>query len=83
MSATDLHVGDTVLWRGGWGQKSPKLAKVTRLERAHSGNGSGVPVPSMPWDQVPTEAVVDLDNGYWAYGDQLAPAPDGPEEAQR
>lgn len=64
-----LHVGDTVLWRGGWGLDAPREAVVTHIE-THEVGGYGYPADQVPWSEV-RGCVVDLDNGKWAYGDQL------------
>jgi hypothetical protein len=70
---TTLHIGDTVLWRGGFGNHAPVPAKVKGIERVSPGEKYGDDVQSLPWIEVPTRAVVDLDNGHWAYGAQLSP----------
>lgn len=68
-----LSVGDTVLWKG----ISP--AKVTHLEITKEGEAYGSKADRIPWALVPTNAVVDLDNGKWAYGSQIEFMPQ-PEE---
>lgn len=50
-----FEVGETVMWRGGWGSHAPKPAKII-------GTGDKNEQP-----------VYDLDNGHWAYEDQLEP----------
>jgi hypothetical protein len=70
---TTLFIGDTVLWRGGFGNDPGRPAKVTSIERVSPGENYGDSVTSLPWSQVPTCAVVDLDNGHWARGSQLSP----------
>jgi hypothetical protein len=68
-----LKVGDTVLWRGGWGRNGPLRVKVISLERCEPGAKHGDDVTEMPWADVPSWGVADLDNGHWAYGYQLSP----------
>jgi hypothetical protein len=68
-----LHVGDTVMWRGGFGNHAPLPAKVTHIEKTETRNQkSGSSVDTLPWGEVPC-SVVNLDNGHWAYGDQISP----------
>jgi hypothetical protein len=68
-----LRVGDAVNWRGGFGAHAGRVAKVLRMERVRLGESDGgTEVAEVPWDQVKSRAlVVDLDNGHWAYGNQL------------
>ena len=66
-----LKVGDKVLWRGSWGAESPVKVTVISIDRVSPGEKYGEPVDSMDWDEVPRYAVVSLDNGHWAYGQQL------------
>lgn len=70
-----LSVGDAVLWRGAWGQDAPRRAVVRGLERTlYPREKDGDPVDSLEWDTVRAGyAVVSLDNGHWAYGDQIFP----------
>ena len=68
----DLEVGDTVIWRGGWGKDAPIEALVTSIDKVKPGEKYGDDVKSLPWSQVETRAVVALDNGHWAYGYQLS-----------
>jgi hypothetical protein len=71
-----LKVGDTVQWKGAWGRDLPQLAKVTSIELVVPGEkDGGEEVQKAPWSIVETNAVVvTLDNGHWAYGDQISPA---------
>jgi len=62
-----LKVGDVVIWRGSWGKDLPKEVKVTCIEI------NDINVSSIGWDKVESrDVVVDLDNGHWAYGFQIA-----------
>ncbi len=62
-----LKVGDEVIWRGSWGKDLPKVVKVTCIEI------NDINVSSIDWDKVESRSVVvDLDNGHWAYGFQIA-----------
>lgn len=74
MSA-NLRVGDQVIWRGAWGHEAPLTATVTVLEQVLPDEKHGIPIEEMAWKHVSRNAVVTLDNGHWAYGYQLAPAP--------
>lgn len=67
-----LKVGDEVMWRGGFGSESPKLAKVEGIEICKSGSKYGKPVDKVSWKRK-DEITVDLDNGHWARGSQLSP----------
>ena len=67
-----LKVGDTVLWRGGFGKDAPKKAKVQGIEITRGGK-YGDPVDEVKWEKVRDRYVtVDLDNGHWAYGSQIS-----------
>lgn len=66
-----LKVGDTVSWRGSWGNDTPKNAKVEAIEINCIGK-NGTNVEEVNWDFVNSRSVmVDLDNGHWAYGNQI------------
>jgi len=69
-----IKVGDTVLWRGGFGCDAPKPAKIVAMdksEHAHDKNG-GYSVAEADWNEV-NYLTVTLDNNHWAYGTQLFP----------
>lgn len=70
-----LKVGDEVIWRGAWGTAHPARARVIGLTEVEPGEKYGYGVRLMLWSEVQSRAVVDLDNGYWAYGSQLEPVP--------
>lgn len=68
-----IKIGDTVNWRGGFGMYPAEPAVVKRIEITH-GAKNGTKVDEMLWeDFVGREAVVDLDNGHWAYASQISP----------
>ena len=65
-----LKVGNTVNWRGDWGRNVPLPAIVTDI----SIKGGDSSVESVPWDLLTDREIeIDLDNGQWAYGEQLDP----------
>jgi len=69
-----LKIGDTVIWRGAWGQQEPKEAKVESIELCANGSKYGKDVKSVDWNTVTSgnrSITVQLDNGHWAYGYQL------------
>lgn len=70
-----LKIGDTVSWRGSWGMERPADAKVTRLEETPFPRTKyGKEVAQIPWQKVFDNCcVVTLDNGHWAYGEQIIP----------
>jgi hypothetical protein len=69
-----LRVGSTVLWRGGFGREPEKRAKVTNIDKDCNGDKYGTDTKSIEWDKVnERDVVVGLDNGHWAYGDQIRP----------
>ena len=73
----DLRVGDSVLWRGGWGNDPEKLVKITAIQINES-NGSkyGDDVQSVAWGTVvERRVIVNLD--VEAKGQELLPADDG------
>ena len=73
MAANLLHVGDRVIWRGGFGDHPPVDATVMTIEAVEEeGQKHGTPVSVIDWRAVTgRRVVVDLDNGHWAYGEQL------------
>ena len=67
-----LKVGDTVIWKGGFGSDAPKETIVQGIEVCHEGNKYGKPVDKVEWSKVNSrKIVVDLASGNWAYGTQL------------
>jgi hypothetical protein len=71
-----VRVGDTVEWRGGWGRDIPKDAVVTDLTITdHPRDKYGEDVEEADWGLVHLNRVVfGLDNGHWAYSDQIRKA---------
>lgn len=70
--AERLKVGDNVLWRGSFGSDPAKEAKVEGIEICKSGSKYGKVANSVSWDTVNSRnVVVSLDNGHWAYGNQI------------
>lgn len=68
-----LKIGDSVMWRGGFGSQPPKKVKITGIEICKEGSKSGRQVDEISWDKVDgRRVVVDLDNNHWAYGYQLS-----------
>ena len=70
-----LSVGDTVSWKGGWGQDAPREAVVKHITLVeYSGTLEGKDVANVLWSSlIDRSVVVDLDNHHWAYGYQLQP----------
>jgi hypothetical protein len=68
----NLKIGDEVSWRGAWGSEAPKNAVVTEIEVTNGGK-YGRAVNSIEWTRVrDRNVVVTLDNGHWAYGEQIS-----------
>lgn len=72
-----LKIGDTVMWRGGFGRQNPQPVKVEAIELTEQPREKyGEEVEEVSWDAVRENRVVmTLDNGYWAYSDQIEPMP--------
>ena len=69
-----LKVGDTVNWRGSFGYDISHKAIVDGIEINVKGGKEGDPVDEVDWSEVTREnCVVSLDNGHWAYGNQIKP----------
>ena len=66
-----LRVGDYVMWRGNFGNNEPRKARVKHIEYCRRNAKHGKEVPEILWGQVKEHAIVDLQNGYWAYGYQI------------
>jgi hypothetical protein len=71
-----VKIGDTVMWRGNFGTSEPKEAKVVGLQVSRSERVKyGRIAKKASWTKVRENKVVfDLDNGHWAYGEQIFPA---------
>ena len=68
----NLKIGDEVSWRGAWGSQASKRAVVTEIE-VTNGDKYGRSVNSVGWTRVrDRNVVVTLDNGHWAYGEQIS-----------
>jgi hypothetical protein len=67
-----LRIGDTVMWRGGFGSEAPKEAIVESIELCRAGEKYGDSVSSVDWSKK-DRIVVDLNNGHWAKGHQISP----------
>ena len=67
-----INIGDEVLWRGSWGTDAPMPAKIVSMELCqHEREKYGIPVTEA-YDIDKNRLVVSLDNGHWAYGEQLS-----------
>lgn len=74
-----IKVGDSVSWRGAWGSQPAKLAKVIHIEKTEN--------PRQKYGYAVNEILVieknhgvfSLDNGHWAYGDQIEHIEDAPQ----
>jgi hypothetical protein len=67
-----LKIGDKVWWRGGFGSEPRKIAVVEGIEIT-GGYKYGDPVDEVAWSEVYDRNVtVDLENGYWAYAEQIS-----------
>ena len=68
----NLKIGDEVSWKGAWGSQASKNAVVTEIEVTNGGK-YGRAVNSIEWTRVrDRNVVVTLDNGHWAYGEQIS-----------
>ena len=75
-----LKVGDTVLWRGGFGRDPAREALVEAIELVEEGSKYGEAVESAPWSRLQgRHAVISL-GSHWAYAEQIAPL-QGEEQA--
>ena len=71
-----LKIGDQVLWRGGFGMDDQRFAEVVGLTVTEDEREKyGKDVEEVEWEEVlSNHCVVSLDNGHWAYGEQIRPA---------
>jgi len=69
-----LKIGDKVSWRGGFGFDGPQNAKVEGIDINCQGGKHGDQVDEVDWSKVTRDnCVVSLNNGHWAYGNQIQP----------
>jgi len=69
-----LKINDQVIWRGGWGEDAPKIAKVTAIEINCNGSKEGDEVAETSWDNIKDrDAIISLDNDHWCWGFQISP----------
>lgn len=68
-----LRIGDTVQYRGGWGNDPPKYAVIEQLEvTAKPGEKYGIDVEIVDASLVRANRVVfGFTNGHWCYSDQV------------
>jgi hypothetical protein len=74
--ANILKVGDAVSWKGSFGMAAPQIVRVQGMEiTEYPRTKEGDPVDEVSWDIVKENRVIfDLDNGHWAYSEQITPA---------
>ncbi len=70
-----LNKYDRVLWRHKWGMAEQRSATVTAIEvQDPPGSKVGFEVESIPWTHVKgRDVIVTLDNGSWAWANQIKP----------
>ncbi len=69
-----MKVGDKVMWRGCFGMDAARPAVIEAIEETeHPRTKYGWGVQQIPWSRK-NYALVTLDNGHWAYGEQISPA---------
>ena len=76
-----LKIGDRVTWRGAYGKDAPCIATIEHitLTRGPYQKG-GEDVEQISLDTLRQGlAVIDLDNGHWAYANQVAPYGNDPQ----
>ena len=67
-----LKINDTVNWKGGFGSERAKKARVEGIQITNGGK-YGDDVDKVDWSKVTDRnVVVDLDNGHWAYAEQIS-----------
>ena len=67
-----LRVGDTVLWRGGFGRDPAREAVVEAIELVDEDSKYGEVVQTAPWSRLTgRHAVISFEN-YWAYAEQIS-----------
>lgn len=72
-----MKVGDKVMWKGCFGMDPARVATIEAIEETeHRRSKHGWEVDEIEWARK-DYALVTLDNGHWAYGEQLAPMREG------
>lgn len=68
-----IKVGDTVMWRGGFGSCVPLPAIIDRMEvTTHPRCKYGKMVDEVAIELIEANRVLfTLDNGHWAYSEQI------------
>jgi len=62
-----IEIDDLVLWRGGFGQDAPRIARVTSINQGKEGPATR----SVRWARfIGRNYAVSLDNGHWAYANR-------------
>jgi hypothetical protein len=76
--ANTVKVGDPVYWKGSFGMSPPKVVRVASMEiTQYPRTKDGDPAGEVSWDIVNENRVIfDLENGHWAYSEQISPVPD-------
>jgi hypothetical protein len=70
-----LKIGDRVNWRGAWGTEATQVVTVVSME-VNCVEKYGMEADEVEWSECfDRSVVVTLDNGHWAYGNQLKPLP--------
>lgn len=64
-----IKIGDRILYRPDFGGGVQTEAEVTGIEVCEYGEKYGEPVDEYTGD--PERLTLDLDNGHWAYGEQV------------
>ena len=80
MAAQIIKVGDKVLWRGSWGDDPEKEAELVSIEMTeYPRQKYGTEVPAAHWEKGEWSFpfIATLDNGKWAYSDQIKPMAKG------
>lgn len=69
-----IKVGDTVMWKGCFGNEHPKEAVVVSMEVTKNPREKyGEEVQEVSWDLVFENRVIfNFNNNHWAYSDQIS-----------
>jgi hypothetical protein len=73
MANDKIKVGDTVMWRHGWGKDPAKEAVIESIDlcsQPHEKYGQDVPEVDI---EDKDRCCFSLKNGHWAYGTQIDP----------